>query len=77
MGGAALGEGRKEGRKILLFLKKKKQKDFYLLVARNLPTPHPGGPFAPAAQRLQKSFCFFFFRKRRLFLTPATPWPLA
>jgi len=23
---------------------------------------------APAAQRLQKSFCFFFFRKRRVFL---------
>jgi hypothetical protein len=50
-------------RKILLFLKKKKQKDFYSMAARSRL-------MGQAASALQKSFCFFFFRKRRILALP-------
>jgi hypothetical protein len=34
--------------------------------SRSRWTSHKGASPAPAAQRLKKSFCFFFFRKRRI-----------
>jgi len=65
-GRRGLGFGRgifgEEGRILLFSEEKRSKKDFYLLVARAL-----AGRVAPAAQRLKKSFCFFFFRKRRIF----------
>jgi hypothetical protein len=53
--------------KSLLFLKKKKQKDSYLLaVSLELAFSHT----ACGLRRKQKSFCSFFFRNRRIFLSP-------
>jgi hypothetical protein len=54
---------KRQVRKSLLFLKKKKQKDFYSMAARSRL-------MGQAASALQKSFCFFFFRKRRILALP-------
>jgi hypothetical protein len=42
------------------------EKEAKRLLSRRPRTSHPGWAPAPAAQRLKKSFCFFFFRKRRI-----------
>jgi len=49
----------KEGSKILLFLKKKKQKDFF-----DLASIYPSG----ARTKTNKSFLVLFFKKERSFL---------
>jgi hypothetical protein len=47
-----------KGRKILLFVNKKKQKNFI----RWQPA------LSTTGSHMKKFFCFFFFKKRRLFL---------
>jgi hypothetical protein len=59
-------------KKIILFLKKKKQKDFYAF-SRDMQTARFRNDYRVRRinHKEQKSFCFFFFRKRRLFLYSA------
>jgi hypothetical protein len=56
----------KAKKRLFFFLKKKEAKKTFVRLTR---TRQLTWALAPAAQRLKKSFCFFFFRKRRFFLS--------